>query len=297
MGHGWPPVNKSYQFGLRPTVHRRRRRCRATCSPRCRPSAPNGRGSTRSLGGRHRCSRHDPDGGEAARDRDGQRCPCRGPGGPGSDPTPGKKADIVVIDATAINVAPVHDPVAAVTLCADVSNVEHVIVDGEFASGTSSSLPTSTGRARWSKTHATSSSTPPRRRRRRLSTRIISSAEVRRRSGARWPGRCRLAWPRGLVVVLDPDGSCTPALRSDASQRAARCPRMCTPTKRASTSWTVGSSSRHPARRCCSAPAITAGFRSVSRMLRNIGDVETRWARMSAPTPRVSHGLDTYVVA
>ena len=43
-----------------------------------------------------------------------------------------KKADIVVIDATAINVAPVHDPVAAVTLCADVSNVEHVIVDGEF---------------------------------------------------------------------------------------------------------------------------------------------------------------------
>ena len=46
--------------------------------------------------------------------------------------TPGKKADVVVIDATAINVAPVHDPVAAVTLCADVSNVEHVIVDGEF---------------------------------------------------------------------------------------------------------------------------------------------------------------------
>jgi cytosine/adenosine deaminase-related metal-dependent hydrolase len=46
--------------------------------------------------------------------------------------TPGKKADIVVIDATALNVAPVIDPVAAVTLCADVSNVEHVIVDGVF---------------------------------------------------------------------------------------------------------------------------------------------------------------------
>jgi cytosine/adenosine deaminase-related metal-dependent hydrolase len=46
--------------------------------------------------------------------------------------TPGKKADVVVIDATAINVAPVHDPVAAVVLCADVSNVEHVLVDGQF---------------------------------------------------------------------------------------------------------------------------------------------------------------------
>ncbi len=46
--------------------------------------------------------------------------------------TPGKKADVVVIDAGAINVTPVHDPVAAVTLSADVSNVEHVLVGGEF---------------------------------------------------------------------------------------------------------------------------------------------------------------------
>ena len=46
--------------------------------------------------------------------------------------TPGKRADIVVLDATAINVTPIHDPVAAVVLCADVSNVEHVLVDGEF---------------------------------------------------------------------------------------------------------------------------------------------------------------------
>jgi cytosine/adenosine deaminase-related metal-dependent hydrolase len=43
---------------------------------------------------------------------------------------PGKKADVVVIDATALNVAPVIDPVAAVTLSADVSNVETVIIDG-----------------------------------------------------------------------------------------------------------------------------------------------------------------------
>jgi 5-methylthioadenosine/S-adenosylhomocysteine deaminase len=44
--------------------------------------------------------------------------------------TPGKKADIVLIDARALNVAPVIDPVAAVTLCADVSNVHTVIIDG-----------------------------------------------------------------------------------------------------------------------------------------------------------------------
>ena len=45
--------------------------------------------------------------------------------------TPGKKADVVVIDAGALNVAPVIDPVAAVTLCADVSNVDTVIIDGK----------------------------------------------------------------------------------------------------------------------------------------------------------------------
>jgi cytosine/adenosine deaminase-related metal-dependent hydrolase len=44
--------------------------------------------------------------------------------------TPGKKADIVLIDARALNVAPVIDPVASVTLCADVSNVDTVIVNG-----------------------------------------------------------------------------------------------------------------------------------------------------------------------
>jgi cytosine/adenosine deaminase-related metal-dependent hydrolase len=44
--------------------------------------------------------------------------------------TPGKKADVVLIDARQLNVAPVIDPVAAVTLSADVSNVDTVIVDG-----------------------------------------------------------------------------------------------------------------------------------------------------------------------
>ena len=44
--------------------------------------------------------------------------------------TPGKQADVVVIDGSAVNVAPVIDPVAAVTLCADVSNVDTVIIGG-----------------------------------------------------------------------------------------------------------------------------------------------------------------------
>ena len=46
--------------------------------------------------------------------------------------TPGKKADLVIIDGGAVNVAPVIDPVAAVVLAADISNVETVIVDGRI---------------------------------------------------------------------------------------------------------------------------------------------------------------------
>jgi cytosine/adenosine deaminase-related metal-dependent hydrolase len=44
--------------------------------------------------------------------------------------TPGKKADVVIIDGSAVNVAPVIDPVAAVVLAADISNVKTVYVDG-----------------------------------------------------------------------------------------------------------------------------------------------------------------------
>jgi 5-methylthioadenosine/S-adenosylhomocysteine deaminase len=46
--------------------------------------------------------------------------------------TPGKKADIVVIDGSAVNVAPIIDPVGAVVCAADVSNVKTVLVDGEI---------------------------------------------------------------------------------------------------------------------------------------------------------------------
>ena len=44
--------------------------------------------------------------------------------------TPGKKADLVIIDGSAVNVAPIIDPVGAVVCAADISNVETVFVDG-----------------------------------------------------------------------------------------------------------------------------------------------------------------------
>jgi 5-methylthioadenosine/S-adenosylhomocysteine deaminase len=44
--------------------------------------------------------------------------------------TPGKKADIILIETQSLNMAPIHDPEAAVALSADTSNVDTVIVDG-----------------------------------------------------------------------------------------------------------------------------------------------------------------------
>ena len=46
--------------------------------------------------------------------------------------TPGKKADVVVIDGKSPNVTPIIDPVATVVLFADVSNVDTVIIDGKI---------------------------------------------------------------------------------------------------------------------------------------------------------------------
>ena len=46
--------------------------------------------------------------------------------------TPGKQADIVIIDGSAVNVAPIIDPVGAVVCAADVSNVRTVMVAGEI---------------------------------------------------------------------------------------------------------------------------------------------------------------------
>jgi 5-methylthioadenosine/S-adenosylhomocysteine deaminase len=133
MGHGWPPVNKTYQFGLRPSLSvdvvttvpgdmftqmraafgSERARVNAVCWE-ANTEAPETMLTARqmleiaTINGAHVAG---------VEDRTGSL-------------TPGKKADVVVIDARQINVAPVIDPVAAVVLCADVSNVETVIVDG-----------------------------------------------------------------------------------------------------------------------------------------------------------------------
>ena len=46
--------------------------------------------------------------------------------------TPGKQADIVVLDATAWNMWPVHDPHSTVIMETNIGNVEDVIVAGKF---------------------------------------------------------------------------------------------------------------------------------------------------------------------
>jgi 5-methylthioadenosine/S-adenosylhomocysteine deaminase len=133
MGHGWPPVHKSYQFGLRPSLSvdvvttatgdmftqmraafgAERARVNAFCWEQNLPIPET------MLTARQVLEMATINGAHVAgvEDRTGSL-------------TPGKQADVVVIDARALNVAPVIDPVTAVVLSADVSNVETVIVDG-----------------------------------------------------------------------------------------------------------------------------------------------------------------------
>ncbi|PRX01735.1 UNVERIFIED_ORG: cytosine/adenosine deaminase-related metal-dependent hydrolase [Actinomadura viridilutea] len=133
MGHGWPPVMKALEHGLRPSLSvdvvttvpgdmftqiraafaADRARVNAACWEADTPVPDTMLTARRMLeiatiNGAHVA------GLEA---RTGSL-------------TPGKQADIVVLDATGINTAPVHDAAAAVALCADVSNVETVIVGG-----------------------------------------------------------------------------------------------------------------------------------------------------------------------
>jgi cytosine/adenosine deaminase-related metal-dependent hydrolase len=46
--------------------------------------------------------------------------------------TPGKQADLVVIDATALNMQPVHDPIATVVIQAGLANIRDVMVAGQW---------------------------------------------------------------------------------------------------------------------------------------------------------------------
>jgi 5-methylthioadenosine/S-adenosylhomocysteine deaminase len=133
MGHGWPPVMKSIEYGLRPSLSTdvvttvpgdmfTQMRCAFGCE-RARMLAvaweANVDAPENMLTARQMLQMATVNGAHVAglEDRTGSL-------------TPGKQADVVVLDATALNVAPVIDPYAAVTLCADVSNVESVIVGG-----------------------------------------------------------------------------------------------------------------------------------------------------------------------
>jgi 5-methylthioadenosine/S-adenosylhomocysteine deaminase len=134
MGHGWPPVVKAMEYGLRPSLSidvvttvpgdmftqiraafgAERARVNAVWWERNEPAQGL-------LTARQMLEMATINGAHVAgvEDRTGSL-------------TPGKQADVVILDATALNMVPIHDPVAAVTLCADVSNVETVLVAGEF---------------------------------------------------------------------------------------------------------------------------------------------------------------------
>ncbi|MGW6907229.1 amidohydrolase family protein [Streptomyces sp. NPDC054940] len=133
MGHGWPPVMKAIEYGLRPSLSidvvttvpgdmftqiraafgAERARVNADCWKANLPVPETMLTARQMLEIATRNGAHVA----GLEDRTGSL-------------TPGKRADVVVIDATALNVAPVHDAAAAVTLSADVSNVDTVIVDG-----------------------------------------------------------------------------------------------------------------------------------------------------------------------
>ncbi|HEV2929952.1 MAG TPA: amidohydrolase family protein, partial [Propionibacteriaceae bacterium] len=134
MGHGWPPVMKALEHGRRPSlsidvvttapgdIFTQMRA--AFAGERARMNAAAWEAETdvpdTMLTARQMLEMATANGAHVAgvEDRTGSL-------------TPGKQADVVLLDATALNVAPVIDPVAAVTLCADVSNVDTVLIGGQ----------------------------------------------------------------------------------------------------------------------------------------------------------------------
>jgi cytosine/adenosine deaminase-related metal-dependent hydrolase len=135
MGHGWPPTGKAYAHGLRPSLSvdvvttvpgdmftqiRAAFACeRALVNAQCWEA--NVEVPATMLTARQALEMATINGAHVAglEDRTGSL-------------TPGKQADVVVIDAAAPNVAPLIDPIAAVTLCADVSNVRTVLIGGRI---------------------------------------------------------------------------------------------------------------------------------------------------------------------
>ncbi|HKE53101.1 MAG TPA: amidohydrolase family protein, partial [Actinomycetes bacterium] len=133
MGHGWPPVVKTLEYGLRPSL-----------SIDVVTTVPGDMFTQiRAAFGAERARRNaifweanEPAEGLLTAQQMLEFATINGAFVAGLEDrtgslTPGKKADVVLIDARALNMAPIIDPVAAVTLSADVSNVDTVIVNGE----------------------------------------------------------------------------------------------------------------------------------------------------------------------
>jgi 5-methylthioadenosine/S-adenosylhomocysteine deaminase len=134
MGHGWPPVMKARGLGLRPSLSIDV----VTTVPgdmftemRCAFAAERWRSNDsvweseapvpdNILTARDMLTMATLDGAYVAglEDRTGSL-------------TPGKQADVVVIDGSAPGTAPVIDPVATVVLCADTADVDTVIIGGK----------------------------------------------------------------------------------------------------------------------------------------------------------------------
>lgn len=135
MGHGWPPVLKARSYGLRPSLSIDV----VTTVPgdmfsemRCAFAAERWRSNdsvweseeplpSDALTARDVLTMATLDGAHVLglEDRTGSL-------------TPGKQADVVMIDGTGVGVAPIIDPVGAVVLSADTSNVDTVIIGGKI---------------------------------------------------------------------------------------------------------------------------------------------------------------------
>ena len=135
MGHGWPPVAKARSYGLRPSLSIDV----VTTVPgdmftemRCAFAAERWRSNDSVW------KSEDPLPQDALTARDMLTMATLdgahvvGLESKTGSLTPGKKADVVMIDGHAPAIAPVIDPVGAVVLSADTSNVDTVIVGGEI---------------------------------------------------------------------------------------------------------------------------------------------------------------------
>jgi cytosine/adenosine deaminase-related metal-dependent hydrolase len=134
MGHGWPPVAKSIEYGLRPSLSID---VVTTVPGDMFTQIRSAFGIDRARRNEVYWEKNEPAEGHLTARQMLEIATLNGAHVAGLEDrtgslTVGKQADIVLIDAGAINIAPLHDAVTAVTLCADVSNVESVLVAGQF---------------------------------------------------------------------------------------------------------------------------------------------------------------------